>query len=66
MEIAKESYFDVKYNSYRDVLEVNKKKKGILKKNKFIAGALGITLLCALANIYLIYKFFDILFTMGM
>ena len=63
MEIAKENYFDVKYNSYRDVLEVNKKKKG---KNKFIAGALGITLLCALANIYLIYKFFDILFTMGM
>lgn len=66
MEIAKEDYFDVKYNSYKDVLESNtKKKESILRKHKFIAVILGITLICVSLNLYLIYKFFAILFSIG-
>ncbi len=65
MEFAKENCFDVRYNSYKDVLEVNNKKKGILARNKFIVGTLGITLICVLANLYLVYKFFTILFAIG-
>ena len=65
MEFAKENCFDVRYNSYKDVLEMSNKKKGIFAKNKFIVGTLGITLICVLANLYLVYKFFTILFAIG-
>lgn len=65
MEITKENYFDVRYNRYKNVLEVNNKKKSIFTKHKFMVGVLGITLICVLANLYLIYKFFAILFAIG-
>ena len=67
MEIAKENYFNVRYNRGRDVLEIpNDENKSVFKKHKFITGVVGVTLIFMGVNLYLIYKFFDILFAMGM
>ena len=47
MDITKEDYFNVKYNGYKDVLEVKKgKSKNIFRRHKFITGALGVTFIC--------------------
>lgn len=62
MDITKEDYFNVKYNGYKDVLEVKKgKSKNIFRRHKFITGALGVTFILVSINMYLIYKFFAIL-----
>lgn len=62
MDITKEDYFNVKYNSDRDILEIDKNpKKGIFRKHKFLTGALGTTFILCAINLYLVYKFFAIL-----
>lgn len=66
MEIAKENYFNVRYNRGKDVLEMHDDKtKNVFKRHKFVTLALGITAVCIVANLYLIYKFFNILFAMA-
>lgn len=62
MDITKEDYFNVKYNSDKDILEIDKNaKKGIFRKHKFLTGALGTTFILCAINLYLVYKFFEIL-----
>ena len=65
MDITKDNYFDVKYNESKNVLEVhNSKERNIFKSHKFIITVLGATFILAGINLYLIYKFFDILCTL--
>lgn len=65
MDITKEDYFNVKYNENRDVLEVHNSKKGnIFRNHKFIISVLGTTFVLVGINLYLIYKFFEILCTL--
>lgn len=62
MDITKDDCFNVRYNESKDVLEVNnKRKKGIFGSNKFIKVVLGTTLVLVGINLYLVYKFFEIL-----
>ncbi len=66
MEITNEDYFNIKYNKGKDVLEIhNDKKKNVFRRHKFMTGVLGITLILAVINLVLIYKFFAILFTIA-
>lgn len=65
MDITKDNYFDVEYNERKNVLEVHKsKKKNIFRSHKFITTVLGATFVLAAINLYLIYKFFEILCTL--
>lgn len=65
MDITKDNYFDVKYNERKNVLEVhNSKKKNIFRNHKFIISVLGTTFILVAINLYLIYKFFEILCTL--
>lgn len=64
MDITKEDCFNVKYNSYKDVLEVDKPtKKGLFRRHKFLTGVLGTTFVLGAINLYLVYKFFEVLCT---
>lgn len=60
MEITKDNYFDIRYNGNKDVLEMPNSKR---KKSKFIVASIGVTFILTSINLYLIYKFFDILCT---
>ena len=64
MDITKDDYFDVRYNSSKDVLEVhNSKKRNIFRNHKFIISVLGTSFVLVAINLYLIYKFFEVLLT---
>ncbi len=64
MEITKDDYLNINYNEKKDSLKTHKnKKENIFKNHKFIATVLGITSILVLINLYLIYKFFEILCT---
>lgn len=65
MEITKDDYFDIEYNSRKNVLEMKKnKRQKILRKHKIIAGVISATVVLMAINSVLIYKFFEILFTL--
>lgn len=64
MDITKDNYFNVEYNESKNILEVHNSKKGnIFKEHKFITTVLGATFILVAINLYLIYKFFEILCT---
>ena len=64
MDITKDNYFDLEYNERKNVLEMhNSKKKSIFRSHKFITTVLGTTFILVAINLYLIYKFFEILCT---
>lgn len=65
MDITKDNYFNVEYNESKNILEMhNSKKRNIFKSHKFITTVLGATFILAGINLYLIYKFFEVLCTL--
>lgn len=65
MDITKDDYFDVEYNSRKNVLEMKKnRRQRILRKHKIIVGVLSAIVVLVAINLVLIYKFFEILFTL--
>ena len=61
MEYTKEDYLNVKYNECKDVLEIGKS-RGFFRKSKVMKIFLIITVISTIANLFLIKRFFDILF----
>lgn len=61
MEYTKEDYLNVKYNEGKDVLEIGKS-RGFFRKSKVMKFFLIITIVSTIANLFLIKRFFDILF----
>lgn len=65
MELTKDDFINLKYNRYKNTLEVKKpKRKSVFARHKVITGVLGITAIFIGINLYLIYQFFNILATL--
>lgn len=61
MEITKDNYFEIRYNEDTSTLELPKAKSSFLKNHKIIISLAVIFFTITLTNLYLVYKFFEVL-----
>lgn len=63
MEITNDNYFDIKYNTQLDRLEVRKKNKFVekIKAHKIISLIITLLIMFSCLNFFLIYSFVKVL-----
>ena len=66
MEYANDEIFNIRYNKYKDRLEIRNKGKfkKFIKQHKFMSSAIAITLISIGIDCVLIYEFCSILCTL--
>ncbi len=60
MEYAKEDILNIRYNEKKDCTETDKK-KGFIRRHRFISTALLATIILIGVNVFFIYEFFNML-----
>lgn len=62
MNNTNENYFDLSFNEYEDTFELSKK-NSFFKRNRIMCIFFVVTIVSTIANLFLIHKFFEVLFS---